>query len=226
MILRRGKDYFLATADRGVPELKDLEIDTLDLTPIPPEHFRPKVKHGITQAPESLPDVYVKRPCLFDWDPSDTNPEHISDLVLQEAGICEILTKHPHPNIVRYFGCLVEDGRISGLCLAKYNSKLSEKLVNSSVAKREMYYEGIKKGIHHLHQLGFIHNDLNPSNIMMDGNTPVIIDFDSCRPNGEKLGAKAGTFKWELEEATFATPENDFYSLAKLRDFILKGNER
>lgn len=29
---------------------------------------------------------------------------------------------------------------------------------------------------------------------MMDGQTPVIIDFDSCRPKEEKLGEKAGTF--------------------------------
>jgi serine/threonine protein kinase len=38
-----------------------------------------------------------------------------------------------------------------------------------------------------MHDLGLVHSDLNPSNIM-DGNNPIIIDFDSCKPEGQKLG--------------------------------------
>lgn len=120
---------------------------------------------------------------------------------------------------------MVEDGRIAGLCFAKYTSALSERLKDANAAERNIYYEGIEKGIHHLHQLGLIHNDINPSNIMMDGNTPIIIDFDSCRRTGEMLGDKAGTFGWELEGAEFATPDNDFHGLKKIRELLLKTNE-
>jgi hypothetical protein len=224
LIFRKGRDYFSSRVDQQSPELKNLDLASLELTRIPTEHFCPKLKEGITQAPQSLPGNYTKRPSLLTWDPLDEDPESIGKLVLQEAQICEILKKHPHPNIVQYFGCTVEEGRVTGLCLANYVTTLSENLVDASPAQRNAYYQGLEKGVRHLHQLGLIHNDLNPSKIMMDGETPVIIDFDSCRPKGEKLGDKAGTFEWELEEAEFATPENDFRSLEKLKAFILKAD--
>lgn len=47
---------------------------------------------------------------------------------------------------------------------------------------------GIEDGIQHLHGLGLINNNLNPSNIMMDGENSVIIDFDSCKVEGAQLG--------------------------------------
>ncbi|KAJ4311731.1 hypothetical protein N0V84_010297 [Fusarium piperis] len=225
LILKRGNDHFCAILKERVFKSEQRDIDSLDLVPIPREHFCPLFKQGLTVAPEPSSDIYVKRHCLVHWDPSDPNPETYGDLLVQEAEICEILSKHPHPNVVRYFGCLVEDNRITGLCLGKCTSKLSDKLADATPDERKMYCEGIEKGVAHLHQLGLIHNDLNPSNIMMDGDTPIIIDFDSCRPNGEKLGEKQGTLGWDIEDAEFATPENDFYSLEKIKQYIMDGGK-
>ena len=58
---------------------------------------------------------------------------------------------------------------------------------------------GIEAGVRHMHKLGLVHNDLNPSNIMMDGDNPVIIDCDSCKREGDELGSKAGTDGWTLD---------------------------
>jgi len=53
----------------------------------------------------------------------------------------------------------------------------------------DLVLRGIQEGIQHLHSLGLIHCDINPANIVMDeGDTPVIVDFDSCRRKGEELG--------------------------------------
>ncbi|KAF5004589.1 hypothetical protein FDECE_8919 [Fusarium decemcellulare] len=230
IILRKGKDYFSAIVNQRERELERLDLSSLEKTPIPRESFCPEFKEGFTRAPESLSpgssgDVYLKQPSLLPWDPTDTNPRQIAEVVLQEAEICETLKENPHPNVVRYLGCLVEDGRIVALVLAKYRMQLSDKLAESSPAERQMYYEGVERGVQHLHQLGLVHNDLNPSNIMLDGTNPVIIDFDSCRPKGEEIGAKAGTFGWDLEEAEYAVPENDLHSLDKLKEYILNGGE-
>jgi tRNA A-37 threonylcarbamoyl transferase component Bud32 len=46
-----------------------------------------------------------------------------------------------------------------------------------------------------MHSVGLVHNFLHLSNIMMDEETSIIIDFDSCQREGEKLGAKAGNFE-------------------------------
>ncbi|KAF5606287.1 uncharacterized protein FSUBG_6120 [Fusarium subglutinans] len=227
IILRIGNDYFAASSQQRESQLKSLDHSSLDLTLIPRDHYCPKFKEGISKAPEtlSLGDVYPKQPSLISWDAKDPNPTSIADLVLQEAEICETLKKHPHPNIVRYFGCLDEDDKIIGLVLGKYTSKLSDKVVDSSPDQRVKLYEGVERGVRHLHQIGLIHNDLNPANIILDGNIPVIIDFDSCRLQGEKMGDKRGTFGWELEEAEFAVPENDFHGLEKLKEYIVSGGK-
>ena len=87
----------------------------------------------------------------------------------------------------------------------------------------------IENGIAHLHSLGLVHNDLNPANIMFsEDDIPEIIDFDSCRREGENL-LKAGTPGWSDESAIVADRANDYYGLKKIKEAISrlqKGNKR
>lgn len=46
---------------------------------------------------------------------------------------------------------------------------------------------GVERGIRHLPGLGWVHNDINPSNIMLDGDEGVVIDFGLCSRVGESL---------------------------------------
>ncbi|KAJ4268917.1 hypothetical protein NW762_002988 [Fusarium torreyae] len=63
-------------------------------------------------------------------------------------------------------------------------------------------------------------------NIMMDpSDNPVIIDFDACRREGDRL-VKVGTEDWALEGITHAAYENDFYGLSKLEEFLTKPPEQ
>jgi len=142
---------------------------------------------------------------------------------MNEAEVCEILRASPHPNIAQYLGCIVENDRITGLCFVKYDMNLSERVTKDSHPfDTDLFLRGIQKGIRHLHSLDLIHCDLNPTNILMNGDTPVIGDFDSCRRKGEKLGFKAGTIGWTSEDFKFARPENDQYGLSKIRDFLFQ----
>jgi len=70
----------------------------------------------------------------------------------------------------------------------------------------DLFLQGIQKGVQHF-SLGLIHCDLNPTNILINRDTSVIGDFDSCRREGEKLGFKAGTRGWTSEDFKFARPE-------------------
>lgn len=80
--------------------------------------------------------------------------------------------------------------------------------------------KGIEAGIQHLHKLVLVHNDLNPSNIMIDAeNGPRIIDFVLSK-TGQPLGYKAGTPGWFDDDAKFALPEYDHYGLTKIRDYL------
>lgn len=64
----------------------------------------------------------------------------------------------------------------------------------------------IEDGIQHLHSLGLIHCEINPTNIVMDGDNPGIVHFDFCRQEGQELGSKAGTEGWTSENFHFARP--------------------
>ena len=93
---------------------------------------------------------------------------------------------------------------------------------NSRSFDPETILKGIEAGIQHLHSLGLIHGDIKPQNILMRGDTPVIADFDSWHREGSALdGPKGGTRFWEKEGAEFALPENDFFSLARIREWLI-----
>ncbi|KAL7944024.1 kinase-like domain-containing protein [Trichoderma barbatum] len=218
------EEYFYAKVYERDGLDAGLDTTKLDLTPIPPEDIWPQFDKSFTLAPVPLPeDCYVKRASLLDYEAS-TRGDGIPKLILQEAEICEILRKNPHHNIANYLGCLVVDGKIHGLCFDRYAMTLDEQKENGTPLDATLCLQDIKDGILHLHSLGLIHNDINPRNIMMNADgKPVIIDFDSCKREGEKL-VKCGTPDWMIEDAQYATRDNDFFGLSRLQEFLSDGD--
>ncbi|PHH49460.1 hypothetical protein CFIMG_007793RA00001 [Ceratocystis fimbriata CBS 114723] len=204
IILRQGDQYFYATTNQRIRASSDIDINKVDIKPILTDHISQVVDDPakFTQAPDPLPnDCYLKQPCLIHYDEDTEASRHPGDLVLHEAEICEILIKNSHPNIVQYLGCILEKdrdniSRIKGLCFVKYLKSLEQRLreeKDETPLDRQRCLAGIENGMKHLHGLGLVHNDLNPSNVMMDAqDNLVIIDFDSCQPEFGKLGLKGG----------------------------------
>ncbi|KAM3083092.1 hypothetical protein ACMFMG_003759 [Clarireedia jacksonii] len=224
IIVREGDRYYYTITSRRYLDNSKADPLEFDLVPIPTSHIWPLFPRHFTRAPKPLPqDCYIKRPDLIHYGDTETSTE-FSSLLLNEAKFCEILRVFPHPNIARYLGSIVENKRITGLCFVKYDMNLSERVTKDSRPfDIDLCLQGIQKGIQHLHSLNLIHCDLNPFNILMDRDTPVIGDFDSCQHKGERLGVKAGTTGWTSEDFKFARPENDEYGLSKIRDFLFQG---
>ena len=87
------------------------------LEPVPVECIHPQFPEGFTIAPTFNKSLhYLKAPLSTynDCRPANT---FVATYVLNEASVLELLMKHPHPNIARYYGCLVKDGRITHFCL-------------------------------------------------------------------------------------------------------------
>lgn len=58
-------------------------------------------------------------------------------------------------------------------------------------------------------------------NIMFDENdTSIIIDFDSCRPEGADLGHKVGSMGYSEEFSEQSQRWNDLYGLSQIQNFL------
>ncbi|KAK0101721.1 hypothetical protein ONS95_006876 [Cadophora gregata] len=212
------------------PKLEDIS----DIVLIPTEAYCPLIPPKFTKVPEDLLGTcYIKTPHLASYTPS--NPTEISDRVLREVAVLETLRANPHPNIAKYIGCQVHDGRIVGICFIKYRETLDERVNPGWHGKtmfsyadskrplddREGFLAGIESGIRHLHALGLVHNDIKPGNIMLDDDdNPVIIDFDSCCLEGQDLEGMGGTFQWADLSAKIALRRNDFDALWDIREWL------
>ena len=146
------------------------EVDTTEFTnmiEIPVGAYCPLVPAEVTIASEALSvNTYIKRANLVGND-FQTVGNDITNLVLNEVAICEKLKSYPHPNIAQYFGCEVQDGRVSGICYKRYEVNLQYKInprcnnKKNFVADRQLLgrdptevLNEVEKGIRHLHSLG------------------------------------------------------------------------
>ncbi|KAM0345804.1 hypothetical protein ACHAPU_006157 [Fusarium lateritium] len=203
-----------------VADIYGVELESMVVTYIPGGHMWPRFRSSLTAAPEGiLQYCHVKQGAVGGYNIKGKGRD-IKDLVLSEATVCELLMKHPHPNIAKYWGCDVVDGRIRGLCFGKYAMTLHERAVTGVPLDIERCLQGVRDGLEHLHSLGLAHNDINPQNVMLDaGDNPIIIDFDACTNEGEKL-TKGGTPGWWIEGTKVGSRENDLFALVKLEEWF------
>lgn len=225
---KEGPNYYQARLEGRRRKLSDAEIDQLDARLINPDHLWLPLQPDLTIA--SLPlseDCYIKIQSCIDYE--ETRNFFPKDLLLKEARICEMLRHAPHPNIVEYHGVVVEVNVIKGLCLTRYDKTLSSVLRDGSMdLDIDTCLAGIHSGISHIHSLGLVHNDINPSNIMFRKNdtTPIIIDFDSCERQGAVPEAKIGTFGWNDGAADRAEYGNDLKALELIGTAFREANQR
>jgi hypothetical protein len=228
-VWKEDDNYFQA---KHSARANSLDLESLPATiPIPMELFMGRWDPAFTELPPlTSTDSFLKRPSILlpeNYDGTRSDNAHgqgercsriPGDDMVEEAKIYEILKKHLHPNICIYYGCVRRGDYLTAICLKKYARSLQQAVWNGDCTlDSAKIIDGISKGLHFLHEtLGLVHNDINPSNIMLgDTGDAVIIDFDSCLPIGQEIGfRKGGTFGWTSEPPpSIAVPENDLFGL-------------
>ncbi|KAK3987158.1 kinase-like domain-containing protein [Cladorrhinum sp. PSN332] len=172
---------------------------------------------------------YIKRPgiSLYDAFKRHGVAPLLGKTLLEEAHTMEFLSKHPHPNIIQYHGCLSQRGFLTGIVFDCHSCGTLQDFLQQGLEglDKQTFMDKLESAILHLHSLGFAHNDLNPANVLVEEETkqPVLIDFGSARPVGEALGTSRGTSGWiegKIQDYTTSRKENDLFALRKMRAWI------
>jgi serine/threonine protein kinase len=220
----------------GLLRIPKLQI-TLDqaasaLQQVPDEDVFPEVPQDaqLTIAPDDLDldACYIKRPRLSMYHEykKDDCLYAIPTLVLDELHALQAVSQHPHPGIIRYHGCRVRRGRITGLVLDRHPHSLRDHVQDGAGhMEKEAFMAALESAVRHLHSaVGFAHNDINPANILVDAaGMPVLVDFGSSREIGRKLGASRGTPGWiDGDPLEYDTSEerHDWSALEKIRAWL------
>ena len=136
---------------------------------IPDENIYPQVSADIINFSSSVTrSLYIKRPDLKSWDDFE-GTDFLLKLFLGEVETFELLCRNPHLNIVRYHGCTVNRGRITGIVLDRHPMTLEQRFQDETRDfSTESLFKDLESAVKHLHSLGLAHNDLNPAHIMLD----------------------------------------------------------
>ena len=205
------------------------EGDVLNsLEPVSPECIHPKSPSDFTTAPAFDPVKHHLKAPSFTYDDCRPGKTLLADCVLNEVTVLEQLKRHPHPNLVSYYGCVIEDGLITHLCLQRYPHSLGEYVDRGvSEAEKVKIHDGVRDGIRHLHSFGLAHNDVTPLNVCInDHGEAIIVDFDSCLPFGQRLIKGIGCEVERDFESAVSRPENDLvFGLDEIKDFLWPATE-
>ncbi len=232
-----GDDTYLGKSATKTfrPTEPDFVLEELyDVIPIPKTHLTPLYEEGLTLAPDPLPEGFsIKEPQYTAYDPN--YPELLPDTIITEARINEMLLSNPHPNIAKYHGYQVKDGYITALCFEDYQTLSSRvdpdhkgKLLFDAEMRPlkdlNLYLQGIKDGIKHLHSLGMAHNNLaiHSAGIRPESNddTAIIAEFEMCQPFNTPIEKDCRVEDWSDLTIDTSLPTNDTDAIEELERYL------
>lgn len=119
------------------------------------------------------------------------------------------------------------DGRLTKIALERHKCSLFEYFLwrwDKDVASDSWrFIEELESAVSHFHQPGLAHNDLKPSNILLDKEKmPVLVDYIYCRPFGARL-MEGGTPGWSNSERLVVSSDKQyafFYSLTRIQAWL------
>ncbi|KAF2796415.1 hypothetical protein K505DRAFT_415748 [Melanomma pulvis-pyrius CBS 109.77] len=202
----------------------DLTVEDLkrELRRIPDEKIYPLHTWMSVVSEADRKNFFIKRPKISCAD-NDYEIKLVPRILYEEAEILEFLKQNHHPNIIRYYGCTVNRGRITGLALERHQVILQYRYEDvPHDLDIAACMNGIRAGVRHLHSLGLAHNDLNPTNIALDRNdNPIILDFGSCKKFGEEL-LSGGTYGWIDEDYSTSARRHDETAMDKIEAWLIE----
>lgn len=131
-----------------------------------------------------------------------------------------------HENLVPIYEAGEVDGRDFLAVAYVHGPTLGERIVREgtlSVEELVILTAGVASGLQALHDAGIVHRDIKSSNVLLDGETPLLTDFGLAKGAGYTVltrpGQVMGTLEYlapELIRGDPATPASDVYAFGCL----------
>jgi formylglycine-generating enzyme required for sulfatase activity/nucleoside phosphorylase/tRNA A-37 threonylcarbamoyl transferase component Bud32 len=166
--------------------------------------------------------------------------DHVDDRSLVErfCGGARRLASLRHPAVVPVLdGPLLQDDRLHFFVMPWLIGGDLRRAVKEQAIERATALEAVARaleGLNHVHQRGFVHRDVKPSNILLDETGQGwIADFDTVRDDdttrGTRTNAGMGTFVYaapeQLSDAATADARADMYGAAMTVLYVLAGKD-
>jgi serine/threonine protein kinase len=144
-----------------------------------------------------------------------------------------LLRRLAHPHIVHVFGQSTHDGRAFLLQEYLHGPSLLA-LIDAAPNRQVPTPDAIKAILHlcaalaHLHERGYLHQDIKPANVLLRGGIPVLVDFDVAyrlQP-GQTPRERCGTDPYMAPEQCLQeelSPATDIYSVGAVLYEMLTG---
>lgn len=158
--------------------------------------------------------------------------DRVRRLFASEARAAEL--RHPHVIPVHEVGeqdgllFLIMDHALEGDLRSAVGSAGALGLLDAVGTVRQ-----VASALDRVHAAGFVHRDVNPSNVLLSGSTCYLADFGLSQPLGDPsgggvVGAAPGTAGWMSPEQIrieVLTPASDQYLLGLVAHFCLAGRD-
>jgi hypothetical protein len=202
----------------------DLTVEDLNrlLQRVPDERIYPLRPTSLSVVSDEVrSQLYIKQPKLLCLD-NEAETKLLPQLLLSEAEVLQFVENNRDPNIIRFHGCTVNRNRVTGIALEKHSVILQYRHEDvPHPLDVDACMHGIRAAVTYLHSLGLAHNDLNPTNIALDGgDNPILLDFGSCRKFGEGL-LSGGTSGWIDEDCSTSAQRHDGRAIEKIEARLL-----
>ncbi|MBK8994144.1 MAG: serine/threonine protein kinase [Myxococcales bacterium] len=146
----------------------------------------------------------------------------------------ELGCRFEHASVARVVDRGEVDGRsflateyVSGLDLSRTTERLAAQGQRLPIAEVLAIVKSVAEALHYVHELGLVHHDVNPDNILLSDDGQVkLIDFGVTRPAGPSNGLLLGKVAYAAPEQLEGKPVDrraDVFSLGVVLHELLTG---